>query len=146
MLNRLVYVLLPFTLLIGCQSGKETINPTVTGGIRDSSGTQKEIRVIGDISSKEQITLYGIAQNQKGGAVLISDSDTYWIDGLLSWPDSVFDRLVVVSGYLQIRDDNPVFLDTSLVISQGIPVESEAEREKNLNRKWIVEANYHLAH
>jgi hypothetical protein len=45
---------------------------------------------------------------------------------------------------LEPRDDNPVALANDDVISQGIPVETEAELEANRERLWIVDAEVSL--
>jgi hypothetical protein len=82
--------------------------------------------------------------NRKGGAVIDVHGEHYWIDGMDSWDDKYRDKMVVVTGKLEPRDDNPVALANDDVISQGIPVETEAELEANRERLWIVDAEVSL--
>lgn len=92
------------------------------------------------------VTIRGIAVNRKGGAVVISNENGkhYWIDGLDSWPDEYNDMPVAVKGQLEERNDAPVFMDTSEIKSQGIPVHSEEEAENQSKRTWILNATYEL--
>jgi hypothetical protein len=47
---------------------------------------------------------------------------TFWIDGLNSWDSKFEGKNIAVWGDVVQRDDNPVFLDTGKIVSQGIPV------------------------
>jgi hypothetical protein len=42
------------------------------------------------------------------------------------------------------RNDNPVFLDTGKIVSQGIPVETQEELDAQQSRWWIINARYEL--
>lgn len=137
-----------FLLFIGfvlsaCRETKEiqTTNSEDVSTQRDTSSGQKSINMLTD---KIEMPIIGIAQNQKGGAVLIKDNQTFWIDKLSSWDDKYLNNPVKVWGEIEYRNDAPVFVDTSETISQGIPVESEAEKERLSTRIWIINAHYEL--
>lgn len=138
-----VFILsLPFFFILSCTTGKNSEqNNEVPIAVRDTSSGQKELGLIRD---SIVMPLTGIAQNQKGGAVLIANDVTYWIDGLMSWEDRYSGQPVRVWGEVIVRNDNPVFLDTSEIISQGIPVESEKNLRANQQRFWIINAKYEL--
>ena len=52
--------------------------------------------------------LVGIAQNAKGGAVLVVDGDgVYYLAGLASWPDEVHGKKVQVTGKTDQRQYIP---------------------------------------
>jgi|TARA_B100001964_G_C14178724_1_gene575129 hypothetical protein len=80
----------------------------------------------------------GMAHDRKGGAVIVTDSVHYWVDGRDYWEDEFSNKEVVAIGKIVIRGDNPVFLDTSEVKSQGIPVSTVEQLEANRNRHWII--------
>lgn len=86
----------------------------------------------------------GIALNRKGGAIVESNSKQYWIDGLDSWEDKYLNKIVIVKGNIENRSDNPVFLDTSDVKVQGIPVNTEEELKNMKSRTWIINAEITL--
>lgn len=139
---RFLILLLPCFVLLTCNNPKHSIqNNTTPVSVRDTSSGQKELGLIRD---SVQMPLTGIAQNQKGGAVVVANDVTYWIDGLTSWDDRFANKPVRVWGEVIVRNDNPVFLDTGSVISQGIPVESEKSLRANQQRFWIVNARYEL--
>lgn len=110
---------------------------------RSNNEEQQNINLLTD-SDALQWPLIGIAVNQKGGAVLLYQDQHYWIDGLNSWPESYLNQQVKVWGTLEYRNDAPVFLDTTTVISQGIPVETKEDYRSQAQRLWIVDANYKL--
>lgn len=87
---------------------------------------------------EEYIVITGMAYNRKGGAIIELDSIHYWIDGMEYWEDEYVNKKVTVKGQINIRDDNPVFLDTSDIKMQGIPVYSEEELNNNLYRTWLI--------
>jgi hypothetical protein len=129
-------------MLLSCTASKNsTQNNEVSIATRDTSAGQKELGLIRD---SIVMPLTGIAHNQKGGAVVVVEDVTYWIDGLMSWEDRFVGNPVRVYGEVIVRNDNPVFLDTGSVISQGIPVESEKSLRANQQRFWIVNAKYEL--
>jgi hypothetical protein len=140
---RLLFISLPFLFFLSCTASKNTVqsNEAPPHAIRDTSSGQKEVGLIRD---SIVMPLTGIAQNQKGGAVIVVDGVTYWIDGLMSWEDRYAGHPVRVWGEVIVRNDNPVFLDTGVVISQGIPVESEKNLRANQQRFWILNARYEL--
>lgn len=129
------------TLLVSCRSRHNAAPEESVVNTRDTSAGQKEITLLQD-EHKPTMPLIGKAQNQKGGAVLVHESGTYWIEGLNSWSNEYQDQPVRVWGEIVLRSDNPVFLDTSEVVSQGIPVETQAQLETNQNRYWIINATY----
>lgn len=138
---RLTLVIIPLLFILGCKPGKNSVQKEESLTTRDTSSGQKTLNLIYD-SIVMPIT--GIAQNQKGGAVLDTDNRTYWIEGLHSWDDQFVGQPVRVWGEIIVRKDNPVFLDTGKVVSQGIPVESEEELRAQQQRYWIVNARYEL--
>lgn len=139
---RFLFIFLPFLVFLSCTVSKNTAqNNETTVVVRDTSAGQKEVGLIRD-SILMPIT--GIAHNQKGGAVIVADDVTYWIDGLTGWEDRYAGNPVRVWGEVVVRNDNPVFLDTGSVILQGIPVESEKSLRANQQRFWIVNAKYEL--
>ncbi len=139
---RLFILSLPFLVLLSCTASKNsTQNNEVSISARDTSAGQKELGLIRD-SIVMPIT--GIAQNQKGGAVIVTDNVTYWVDGLMSWDDRYTGQPVRVWGEVIVRNDNPVFLDTGNIISQGIPMESKESLRANQQRFWIINAKYEL--
>lgn len=91
------------------------------------------------------INVTGKAYNQNGGATLVSNDITLWIEGLHAWSDAYNEKKVRVWGNVVLRNDNPVFLDTVKAIPQGIPVSSENELESNKTKYWILDAEYELA-
>ena len=55
-----------------------------------------------DTMEDKEITVTGIAQNGKAGAlVLINSGETYYIGGLASWDDSIIGKNVKVTGIIQ---------------------------------------------
>ena len=129
-------------MLLSCTASKNsTQNNEVSITTRDTSAGQKELGLIRD---SIVMPLTGIAYNQKGGAVVVVEDVTYWIDGLMSWEDRFVGNPVRVYGEVIVRNDNPVFLDSGSVISQGIPVESEKSLRAHQQRFWIINARYEL--
>ncbi|MBI3135352.1 MAG: hypothetical protein HYZ14_11815 [Bacteroidetes bacterium] len=144
MQNQLIFCLLAL-LMTACSPRKDSVQHIDSAtNLRDTSGGQKNVRLLTDEPVSVEMPITGIAQNQKGGAVLVTKTQTYWIDGLTSWDDQWVDRPVRVWGDLMIRNDNPVFLDTSEIVSQGIPVETEEELNAQRSRYWIINATYEL--
>lgn len=86
-------------------------------------------------------TITGIAYNRKGGAVVQSNADAihYWIEDLASWEPEQHGQPVTVTGTIEKRDDNPVFINSGNPneVKQGIPVTDEVEYEKQKTRFWI---------
>lgn len=137
------FISILFLLLSSCSETRE-IQPSNSEEVstqRDTSSGQKNINLLTD---PIEFPIIGIAQNQKGGAVVIKDNQTYWIQDLLSWPDDVVGKPVKIWGEIDIRNDAPVFIDTSNVISQGIPVENAEEANRVSKRIWIIIHHYEL--
>lgn len=129
-------------LIVSCKETKDIQSTkTETLTLRDTSTGQKNMNLLTD---KIEMPIIGIAQNQKGGAVLIKDNQIFWIDKLLSWDDKYLNNPVKVWGEIEYRNDAPVFVDTSEIISQGIPAENEAEAERLSTRIWLINAHYEL--
>ncbi|MDQ7779014.1 MAG: hypothetical protein RDV41_04820 [Planctomycetota bacterium] len=104
------------------------------GGGKAATWPEKWAECVG-----KPITLEGEAANAKLGALLISDESSVWIDGLDSWPTSVYSGVgkgprLRVTGTVITRDDVPAFVQKpGEPISAGVPVESEKELE---SAKW----------
>lgn len=139
---RFLLLFLPaFFILANCHSGKTDVENINVLSERDTSSGQKDLNLLTD---SIPMPILGVAQNQKGGAVLDTDNGTYWIDGLDYWNDYLVGQPIRVWGEVVVRNDNPVFLDTGVIVSQGIPVESEEELRAKQQRTWIVNARYEL--
>lgn len=89
--------------------------------------------------------IQGTAYNRKGGAVVATDSLHYWIEGKSYWEDKYLNKTVIVKGELLLRNDNPVFLDTSEIKVQGIPVGIHENIENNRKRYWLKDVKISLA-
>ncbi len=48
----------------------------------------------------KEVTLYGIAMDAKGGAVLMHQGNPIYIEGLDFWPDELFKKKLNVTGTL----------------------------------------------
>ena len=134
-------------MLISCSAGKEITTAEEAPATTDRTSTsgQTEINLIEDEILPE-MPISGIAQNLKGGATVESEGVRFWIDGLDSWEDALVNKAVTVWGKIEIRYDAPVFMDTSEIKSQGIPVYSEEEMKEQSKRYWIINAVYKLSH
>ncbi len=89
----------------------------------------------------KQVEISGTAYDRKGGAVVATDSVHYWIENKDYWEDEFLNKKVIVKGTLVKRNDNPVFLDTSEIKSQGIPVYSKDEYEAQKIKRFIFLIN-----
>ncbi|MBK9191967.1 MAG: hypothetical protein IPM77_10875 [Crocinitomicaceae bacterium] len=135
-------ILIPLSILVfSCNSGKNLENNTVVAN-RDTSDKQVVIQQFKD--SANTMPIEGIAYNQKGGAVVQTETATFWIENLPSWDSKFEGKKIAVWGDVMMRNDNPVFLDTGKIVSQGIPVHSEEEMRNQQNRMWITNARYEL--
>lgn len=130
--NHIIWISL---FLLACSPQKETVN---------DDSTPEPLNV--NISGPMQVTIEGTAHNRKGGAVVLNvvNQQDYWIEDLDFWPDSLVNQTVIVTGILEQRSDAPVFMDTSELKSQGIPVYSEDQAEEASKRLWIKNANWKL--
>lgn len=68
------------------------------------------------------ITVKGIAQNAKGGAVVTSKEIPYYIEGMFAWPAELLDQRVKVTGKL-LRVDHDADAGTD---ADGIHIQSMA--------------------
>ncbi len=107
-----------------------------------SCGTKKTKKVM---SISKEIEITGTAYDRKGGAVVATDSIHYWIENKNFWENEFLNKKVIIKGTLVKRNDNPVFLDTSEIKSQGIPVYSKEQLEAQKGRFWIKNAKVNLA-
>lgn len=139
---RLIFISLSL-ILFSCNSGKNLENNSVVSS-RDTTGHQILINELNDTAVVFKMPIQGIAYNQKGGAVVQTETKTFWIDGLSSWDSKFEGKNIAVWGDVVQRDDNPVFLDTGKLVSQGIPVHSEEEMRNQQNRFWITNARFEL--
>lgn len=139
-----IYPVIIFAL-ISCKEGKEANMEEVVSTDRTTTTEQTPINQLG--STEEifpEMPLNGLAQNLKGGATVESNGKRFWIEGLDSWNDQYVDKKVKVWGEIVIRYDAPVFMDTSELVSQGIPVYTEEEMKAQSKRYWIANARYEL--
>jgi hypothetical protein len=69
------------------------------------------------------VTVEGVAEDAKLGAVLTMGADIIWIDGLEAWPKELRERRVSVTGRVIQRADLPVFVHREgAPEEQGMPV------------------------
>ena len=55
--------------------------------------------------NEKEITISGTAYNAKGGALIITENDeTYYIGGLDFWEDSLLEKTVEVTGFIQTEN------------------------------------------
>lgn len=84
-----------------------------------NSCTTKSVTTKNISEAKKSITVFGIAENAKAGAVVLTDQkQTYYVDQLDSWPDAFHGKKVKVTGYLR-------------------SVEHKAEDLKNEKGEWV---------
>ncbi len=87
----------------------------------------------------QEIEVEGTAYNQKLGAVVKTESETLWLDGVDSWPDDLVGKTVTVRGVLAERHDLPVFVHKpDEPIRSGMPVPEETDLEA-ASRRLVVE-------
>lgn len=134
-----------FIFFVACSNKKEisTQTETISTVQRDTSYGQKEMTLLGSAEYPE-MPWSGIAYDQKGGATVHTDWGIFWVDNLDSWPDGWNGKPIRISGEIVEKNDNPVFVDTSKTIVQGIPVENTEQATRHSKRIWIVNAKYEL--
>lgn len=89
------------------------------------------------------IMVEGTAVNAKLGALVDTGSETLWIDGMHSWPESAWDRRVKVTGRVIERSDLPVFVQKEgEPRMQGIPVPAGTDIEKARRRFLLSEVQW----
>ena len=66
-------------------------------------------------TTKGKISVRGIAENAKGGAIVVTaDSNIYYLDNIDSWDNKFYGRQVEVKGKLKIRTTE--ITDTTVII------------------------------
>jgi hypothetical protein len=104
-------------LLLPSQSEHE--QSLIAPHLRAPGKPKKEERSIGKLMGS-RVRLSGIAQNAKGGAILLIKDSPYYLEGVDSWPKEAQGKLVGVGGKLVDKQYLPeVFRDAKGVISQG---------------------------
>jgi hypothetical protein len=93
------------------------------------------------------VTVEGTAGNAKVGAFVEGKNGMIWIDGLGSWPEGYYTadrgKRVRVTGTVIKKDDLPVFVaKPDQPAPQGIPVNSEEERERAKWRYLLKDATW----
>ena len=58
------------------------------------------------MSSNEKLITRGIARNGKGGALLQTPDDVFYIDGLSAWNEGLLNQQVEVTGSVEIEKIN----------------------------------------
>jgi hypothetical protein len=93
-----------------------------------------------EASLGKTVTLVGIAEARKGGAVLRGDTFYVWLQGVDFWPESLVTKRVEVQGRLSEDQALPVFVHESgdTLVPQGIPVPKGSDLRKE-SRRLIIE-------
>jgi hypothetical protein len=93
----------------------------------------------------QQVTLEGIAEARKLGAVLRGNDFEVWIDQLQDWPRNYVGQKVRVTGVLEERYDLPVFIQKrGEPIAAGIPVPEGTDLRKASHRYVVRDAKWSL--
>lgn len=109
--------------------------------------TQPKDNSILDMNVSQEVTIIGTAQNEKLGAVIIADANTFYIESISSWNTEAIGKLVEVTGTLAIRYDKPVFLESDLDTSertQGIPVSNQSELQETSKAYYLKNATWKI--
>lgn len=110
-----------------------------------SSGTSKPAADPLESKLGQLVTVEGIAEDAKLGALLLIGSHMVWIDGLHSWPKDARGKLVRVTGKVIERSDLPVFVERpGEPIMQGMPVPAGTDVEKASRRLLLTDAKWKL--
>ena len=92
-----------------------------------------------------RITLDGVAETRKLGAVLRGENFELWIDRLEQWPVEVLKRKVRVTGILDERYDLPVYIPkASEPPAAGIPVPEGTDLRLASHRYIVRDARWSL--
>lgn len=119
---------LTLSFILGCKSGGE-------GEMAGNPWAKK----LG-----QEVTVEGVAQDAKEGALLEMADDTIWID-MDSWPNGLRGKRVVVRGKVIERYDRPVFVQKKdEPIKSGIPVPEGTDLHKASHRYLIANATWSL--
>ncbi len=87
--------------------------------LREPGKPKKEERSLSKLRGN-RVRISGIAQDAKGGAVLMIDTAPFYLEGLASWPAEVRGKAVAVGGKLVDKHYLPeAFRDSKGIISQG---------------------------
>jgi len=131
---------------LACGAGKNAVTESVAPiPERTSTNNQTQIEQVETTDEKfHEMPMIGLPVNLKGGAVFVCDGTHYWVDGLDYWEDKFLEKPIKIWGDIVIRYDAPVFMDTSKLVSQGIPVYSEEEMKAKSKRYWIINHKYEL--
>ena len=87
------------------------------------------------------VTLVGVAQNAKMGAVLVTDVGEPWID-LQAWPDEADGKKVEVRGHWLFKKDLPVVVAEDGPQKAGIPVPSGTDLDEAARRKVLTDVSW----
>ena len=129
--------------LCGCSQHQTSSSANLEGSVRVIEWPNDWSGHVG-----QTVTLEGMAANAKLGAVLKGKQGAIWIDGLDSWPEGYYSggdqgKHLRVTGTVIKKDDMPVFVQKpGEVPPAGIPVASEAEREKSKWRYLLKDAKW----
>jgi hypothetical protein len=100
-----------------------------------------------DMNVSQEVTITGLAQNEKLGAVVISEANTFYLEAISSWESDMIGKLVEVTGTLAIRYDKPVFLESEAdpaERTQGIPVTNESELQEASKAYYLKNASWRI--
>jgi hypothetical protein len=93
----------------------------------------------------QPVTLEGIAEARKLGAVLRGKDFDVWIDQLQDWPRDYVGRRVRVTGILEERHDLPVFIQRpGEPVAGGIPVPEGTDLHAASRRYVLRDAKWSL--
>lgn len=82
---------------------------------------------------KTETIITGVALNAKNGAILVTeDKESYYIDNLDYWDDSIYGKKIIVKGTLIIEKDSTSVDDN--LITQSFEPNAEIKILKNI--KW----------
>jgi len=90
------------------------------------------ILIIGGCSINNKMTISGYASNLRDGAVIFADDQTYYLDKMEEWDDSLTLKKIKVTGKIekvQLAED----------IFSTVPNEGETEKHIIKNFKWQVD-------
>jgi len=116
-------------LLVGCQSApKKSLAPRL------------------DPSIGKQVTLVGVAEPRKGGAVLKGEDFYVWLKDVDFWPDAVVMKKVEAKGRLEEDHGLPVFIakPNDPMMPQGIPVPASSNLKEESRRLILVNPTWRL--
>ena len=86
-----------------------------------------------NVDNSKDITISGIAENAKAGAIVMVNRDSiYYVDGLAAWDKTVLGQAVEVTGKLKITNNKPRKNDEE---QRG---EIVGEKKTLLNATWKV--------